>query len=247
MDSMEARLTMALALTQQKPPPQAPKVVDLNTAPSSSSNSLARSQEQPIVGHGKHYGGILGGFRPQNNHQGMFPLHPTFAHPDDTHAHGRSPPFPKMDFPKFDGELPRWWCEQCEVYFDLYAVPPPLKTRFATLNFTGVAATWLQTVQRKGRVVDWEKLCALVMEKFDKHQYQQLLKKFEALKQKGMVEEYQNEFEQLAQGIMLYNNGYDDVFFVSRFVSGLKEEIRAVIALHRPVDVDTACRTGNGD
>lgn len=92
----------------------------------------------------------------------------------------------------------------------------------------------------EGQIVEWEKLCELVTEKFDKHQYQQLLKKFEALELKGSVEECQNEFERLAHGIMLYNNGYDDVYFVNRFVTGLKEEIRVVIALHRPTNVDTA-------
>lgn len=49
--------------------------------------------------------------------------------------------------------------------------------------------------------------------------------------------EYQAEFERIAQGIMLYNNGYDDTYFVTRFLAGLKEEIRAIIALHRPKDV----------
>ena len=48
------------------------------------------------------------------------------------------------------------------------------------------------------------------------------------------------EFEKLSQGILLYNSGYDDTYFVTRFVAGLKEEIRSVIALHRPRDVDTA-------
>jgi hypothetical protein len=38
----------------------------------------------------------------------------------------------------------------------------------------------------------------------------------------------------------LYNNGYDDTYFVTRFVAGLKEEIHSVIALHRPRDVDIA-------
>jgi hypothetical protein len=36
----------------------------------------------------------------------------------------------------------------------------------------------------------------------------------------------------------LYNPAYDDVYFVTRFVAGLKEEIRAAITLHRPKDVD---------
>ena len=39
---------------------------------------------------------------------------------------------------------------------------------------------------------------------------------------------------------MLYNEAYDDVYFVTHFLGGLKEEIRAPIALHRPTTVDTA-------
>ena len=161
-----------------------------------------------------------------------------FVPPDDV-PYSRSPPFPKMDFLKFDGEFPRLWRDQCEVYFEVYAVHPSLKTRFATLNFKGAVVTWLQTVQRTGRNVDWDRLCELVMEKFDKHQYQQLLKKFEALRQKSSVEEYQAEFERLAQGLVLYNSGYDDTYFMTQFVVGLKDEILAAIALHWPKDVDT--------
>jgi hypothetical protein len=87
--------------------------------------------------------------------------------------------------------------------------------------------------------VDWEQLCELVMTRFDKNQYHLLLKKFEALRQMGSVDDYQVEFEKLAHVILLYNSNYDDTYFVTRFVAGLKEEIRSVIALHRPSDVDT--------
>jgi len=79
-----------------------------------------------------------------------------------------------------------------------------------------------------------------VINRFDKNQYQLLLKKFDALKQTGSVDDYQAEFEKLAQGILLYNSNYDDTYFVTRFVAGLKEEIRVVITLHQPKDVDTA-------
>ncbi|XP_066324466.1 uncharacterized protein [Miscanthus floridulus] len=82
-----------------------------------------------------------------------------------------------------------------KMFFKLYAVHPSLKTRFPVLNFRGVAKTWLQTVQRKGRVLDWDQLCELVMNRFDKNQYQLLLKKFEVLKQIASVDEYQTEFE----------------------------------------------------
>ncbi|CAD6251220.1 unnamed protein product [Miscanthus lutarioriparius] len=49
-----------------------------------------------------------------------------------------------------------------------------------------------------------------------RNQYQLLLKKFDALKQTGSVDDYQAEFEKLAQGILLYNSNYDDTYFVTR-------------------------------
>lgn len=53
---------------------------------------------------------------------------------------------------------------------------PSLKTRFAALNFQGTAAIWLQTVEHQGRIGDWNQLCDLVFERFDKDQYQIQLK-----------------------------------------------------------------------
>jgi len=43
-----------------------------------------------------------------------------------------------------------------------------------------------------------------------------------------------------ASRILLYHNSYDDTYFVTRFIADLKEDIRSVIALHQPKDVDTA-------
>lgn len=40
--------------------------------------------------------------------------------------------------------------------------------------------------------------------------------------------------------ILLYNDSYDDVYLVTRFLGSLKEDICAPIALHHPKDVDTA-------
>jgi len=49
-----------------------------------------------------------------------------------------------------------------------------------------------------------------------------------------------HKFETLSHGILLYNSAYDDTYFVTRFLGGLKEEIRSVIALHRTTNVLTA-------
>ena len=66
------------------------------------------------------------------------------------------------------------------------------------------------------------------------------MKQFDALRQTGSIEEYYNRFIELSHHILLYNPAYDHVFFVTRFLHGLKDEIRAVIVLHRPKDVETA-------
>lgn len=78
------------------------------------------------------------------------------------------------------------------------------------------------------------------MAKFDGDQYPLLLNQFEQLKQSDSVQAYQEEFGKLAHGLLLYNNSYDETYFVTRFVAGLKDDIRRVIVLHRPKDVDTA-------
>ena len=46
--------------------------------------------------------------------------------------------------PKFHGDDPKIWVRQCEDYFSLYDIQEVFKTRFATLNFRGKAALWLE-------------------------------------------------------------------------------------------------------
>jgi hypothetical protein len=145
-----------------------------------------------------------------------------------------------MSFPCFDGENPRLWKDRCELYFEIYSVHEALKPRFAALNFKGAAAAWLQTFELQGRVDTWEQVYTAVCDRFDRNQYQLVMRQLDNLRQTSSVQEYHVRFEQLAYQLLLYNAQYDDVYFVTRFMGGLKEEIRAPIALHQPKNVDTA-------
>lgn len=93
---------------------------------------------------------------------------------------GRSAPLMKIKFPKFDGSNPRLWRDRCDMYFEVYMVSPNLKTRFAALIFKGVAASWLQTLERRGRITDWEQFCLVVFSRFDKDQYQTHLRQLDS-------------------------------------------------------------------
>ena len=58
-----------------------------------------------------------------------------------------SPAMPQLDFPKFSGTSPKFWIKQCDTYFDLYEVPPENWVKLATINFTGTATFWMQTIE----------------------------------------------------------------------------------------------------
>jgi len=73
------------------------------------------------------------------------------------------------------------------MYFEVFSVGESMKTRFAALNFKGAAATWLQTFERRGRVLDWEEFCLAVLERFDRDQYQTQLRQLNSLRQTGSV------------------------------------------------------------
>jgi len=160
--------------------------------------------------------------------------------PEVSAGSSRSSHKPKLEFPKFDGQQPRLWKDKCESYFEVYEISDALKPRFAALNFTGLAETWLHTAELRGRFMSWEALHTAVCARFDRDQYHLHLKQLDNLKQTGSVSEYLCRFEQLTHSILLYNTAYDDTYLVTRFLGGLRDDIRAPIALHRPKDVATA-------
>lgn len=202
--------------------------VDPNVAPSLGMPSSASPEPSRHSAGGGVLGPIPGMNPPPSNFQGMNPDPPPRQF-DVVHGHStnfrHSRSTPKMDFPKFDGEQPRLWREQCEIYFEIYGVSPAMMPKFVALNFTGAAALWLQTAQLRARFQTWEALQEAVCAHFDKDRYPLHMKQLENLKQTRTVTEYQVKFDQLAHSILLYNPSYDDIYFVTRFLSGLKDEI----------------------
>jgi hypothetical protein len=87
-----------------------------------------------------------------------------------------------MNFPTFDGTSPRLWKDKYESYFEIFNVNDALKPRFAALNFSGVAESWLQTAESRGRFSSWEQLQQAVCARFDKDQYQLHMKHFDNLR-----------------------------------------------------------------
>jgi hypothetical protein len=58
-----------------------------------------------------------------------------------------NPAMPQLDFPKFDGTSPKLWIKRCDTYFDLNGIPVENWVKLATINFSGPAALWMQTIE----------------------------------------------------------------------------------------------------
>ena len=120
----------------QHHPPPAAVGLDLNTAPEASS-SATPPRPNSSMWHGddnqiRDAGGGILGFPPPRPGNGMhyslvpqaLSVHVSASDEDSGH---HNPPFPKMEFPKFDGSNPCRWRDQCELYFEVYVVHATMK------------------------------------------------------------------------------------------------------------------------
>jgi hypothetical protein len=104
----------------------------------------------------------------------------------------------------------------------------------------GNAALWLKAYRLRHDITTWPMLMAAVMEKFGADDYRRYLKQFLALKQRGSVEEYQLQFESLSYQVSIQNPHYDEQFFVAKFITGLKTELRGAVEAQVPDTVERA-------
>jgi hypothetical protein len=147
---------------------------------------------------------------------------------------------PKIDFPKFDGEHPRVWREKCEKYFHMYNVPVHVWVSFATINFRGNTELWLQTYEAQHSILTWPELCVAVEEKFGQDLHHNYMRDFLTIKQNSDVLEYASRFEKAKHRVLLHNKHIGEVFFVQKFLDGLKYSISNALTLHKPRMVDAA-------
>ena len=81
----------------------------------------------------------------------------------------------------------------------------------------------------------------MVLERFGKDQQALLIRQLFRIKQTRSVSEYIDNFFELVDSLAAYDSGMDSLYFTTRFVDGLKDDIKASILVQRPLDLDTAC------
>lgn len=147
---------------------------------------------------------------------------------------------PKMMFPRFSGEHPQIWKDQCLDYFRVFNISPLLWLTTATLHLDGNAAIWLQSYKLRHELSGWPQFITAVEAEFGGDDRRKSMKALLSLKQTAAVSEYILEFQSLMYQVLMFNPHYDDQFFISHFIKGLKTELRSTVEAQVPVSLDRA-------
>ena len=117
-------------------------------------------------------------------------------------AMGQAPP--SISFPSFAGENPQIWKTLAEQYFQMFGVQESYWVPMASLNFSGPAAIWLQSVQHKIVGLAWESFTALLCTRFERDKHQLLIHQFYAIRQTDSVADFIVCFETLISYDLLF-------------------------------------------
>lgn len=147
---------------------------------------------------------------------------------------------PKHNFPRFDGDAPRVWLDRCLAYFELYRVPYTSWVTTAALYVEGHAALWLRAFRQTHRDLDWNMFCRAVEEEFGPEEFESLMHKLLQLRQTGSVAEYRQQFEVYMYNLLALDATLSPKFFVTQFLLGLKDELRAAVRIQAPTSITRA-------
>ena len=147
---------------------------------------------------------------------------------------------PKMAFPRFTGENPRIWKDKCLDYFHIFNIPESMWVTSASMNMDDNAAKWLQVYKLKHGLGTWSEFMAAVEDQFGSYAYRDSITDLIALEQDGSLDDYVAAFTNLQYQVSMHNTGFDEIFFVTRFIKGLKSELRAGVQSQVPKTVKKA-------
>ncbi|WVZ81560.1 hypothetical protein U9M48_028917 [Paspalum notatum var. saurae] len=193
----------------------------------------------------------FGGVKPPNHHPVMGAYPPPLPFPqfmssgtrgnfggDVCSGRGK---LPKLHFPQFDGSQPKLWLSRCEDYFELYGVDSHMWVKVASLHFSASAARWLQSVEQRVRHCSWAEFRTMIMDRFGRDQHELLLRQLFNIRQTGTVAEYIDQFAGLIDQLIAYGHQNDPLYYATRFVDGLADDIKPAVLLQRASTWDTAC------
>ncbi|KAL4346721.1 hypothetical protein GQ457_17G027640 [Hibiscus cannabinus] len=116
------------------------------------------------------------------------------------------------------------------------------KMDLVAMHLEGKAKTWFDGYIMQKHKLNWHEFTADLCHRFCDRAYTDIIEEFNKLVQRTTVDEYQERFEELKPYIIQQNPYQEETYFVSSFLSGLKEELRYKVKINQPGSLNEAYR-----
>ena len=106
------------------------------------------------------------------------------------------------------------------------------------MRLVGNAAFWAHSLEVLVPEIPWPEMCKAVCDRFEKDQHNSLLRQFFRIKQTEGVADYIERFDSIVHQILAHDPKFSTATITNCFIDGLKDEIRVVVLVHRPRNLD---------
>jgi hypothetical protein len=96
-------------------------------------------------------------------------------------------------------------------------------------------ARWLQSVEHRSKCAGWVEFCVLIHDRFGQDQHEALIRQLFRIHQIGTVSEYVERFSTLVDQLAAHESDYNPLYYVIRFVDGLRDNIHSMVMIQRPL------------
>lgn len=110
----------------------------------------------------------------------------------------------------------------------------------ATMQFSGPAARWLQSVKPRLVHMSWGDFKVLLLDRFGKDEHAFLIRQLFQLKQTETMSDYIDQFAHLIDQLNAYQTVNVPLYYTMKFLEGLWHDIKSVVMIQRLRDLDTA-------
>jgi hypothetical protein len=152
------------------------------------------------------------------------------------HKMGYNIPLPRVDMPTFRGENPHGWLRKCRKYFKINMIPAHQWVEMVSYYLEGKADVWFEgLVWENDSWIDWEEFAQTLCKRFGNRE--DSVEEFNKLIQDRSVDDYIERFEELRSLMNALNPSLTESYYISSFISGLKEDIKSMLKILKPSNV----------
>ncbi|KAL3527962.1 hypothetical protein ACH5RR_012618 [Cinchona calisaya] len=137
----------------------------------------------------------------------------------------------KIELQMFYEDNPRDLINKCNKFFSVYQIEEPQQMDLVELYLDGKVDVWFQSNKLSKGSISWDEFCKALVRRFGDKALKDEVEEFNKLQQERTVTKYQEKFEELEALMLQKDPRLTEQYFISSFLSGLKEEITPIVKM----------------